>query len=224
MAAALIAVTIAPEISGSRHRTSSASTTSRSAGSGWRPAGTWTSPSWTVWLSTSQPSSASSALASAPAATRAAVSLAEARSSTSRASSKPYFCMPTRSAWPGRGVERTDEGRPGCGDISSVHFGHSVFLISIATGEPNVLPWRMPPRRAISSTSKRIRGPRPKPRRRRANWAWTAASVIGSPAGSPSTMTTRAWPCDSPAVRNLSTPTSLRNRCRTPENSPAQLA
>ena len=26
-----------------------------------------------------------------------------ARSSTSRASSKPYFCMPTRSAWPGRG-------------------------------------------------------------------------------------------------------------------------
>ena len=38
----------------------------------------------------------------APAATRAAVSRALARSSTSRASVKPYFCMPARSAWPGR--------------------------------------------------------------------------------------------------------------------------
>ena len=44
----------------------------------------------------------SSSLATAPAATRAAVSRALARSSTSRASSKPYFCIPARSAWPGR--------------------------------------------------------------------------------------------------------------------------
>ena len=36
--------------------------------------------------------------ASAPAATRAAVSRALARSSTSRASVKPYFCIPARSA------------------------------------------------------------------------------------------------------------------------------
>ena len=49
------------------------------------------------------PMADSSALAQVPAATRAAVSRAEARSSTSRASVKPYFCMPARSAWPGRG-------------------------------------------------------------------------------------------------------------------------
>ena len=42
-------------------------------------------------------------LATRPSATRAAVSRAEARSRIGRASSKPYFCMPTRSAWPGRG-------------------------------------------------------------------------------------------------------------------------
>ncbi len=45
-------------------------------------------------------------MATAPAATRAAVSRAEARSSTSRASVKPYFCMPGRSACPGRGLVR----------------------------------------------------------------------------------------------------------------------
>ena len=36
--------------------------------------------------------------ATAPSATRAAVSRAEARSRIGRASSKPYFCMPARSA------------------------------------------------------------------------------------------------------------------------------
>ena len=41
--------------------------------------------------------------ATRPSATRAAVSRAEARSRIGRASSKSYFCMPTRSAWPGRG-------------------------------------------------------------------------------------------------------------------------
>ena len=42
-------------------------------------------------------------MASAPPATRAAVSRALARSSTLRTSVKPYFCTPARSAWPGRG-------------------------------------------------------------------------------------------------------------------------
>ena len=84
-------------------------------------------------------------MARQPAATRAAVSRAEARSSTSRASSKPYFCMPARSAWPGRGLVRTLEGDPGSGDISSSHLGHSVLAISMATGEPRVRPWRIPP-------------------------------------------------------------------------------
>ena len=41
--------------------------------------------------------------ASSPSATRAAVSRALARSSTGLASWCPYFCIPARSAWPGRG-------------------------------------------------------------------------------------------------------------------------
>ena len=114
-----------------------------------------------MWLTIEIPSWASRSLASVPAATRAAVSRAEARSSTSRASSKPYLCMPGRSAWPGRGWVSTLDGAPGSGDISSVHFGHSVLAISMATGDPSVRPCRMPPTRVISSASKRIRGPRP---------------------------------------------------------------
>ena len=77
-------------------------------------------------------------MASAPAATRAAVSRALARSSTLRASSKPYFCIPTRSAWPGRGWCSGFSVTPGAGDISSCHFGHSVLWITIETGEPSV--------------------------------------------------------------------------------------
>src|SRR6202453_4591963 len=45
----------------------------------------------------------SSRRATSPSATRAAVSRALARSRTGRASSKPYFCIPVRSACPGRG-------------------------------------------------------------------------------------------------------------------------
>ena len=97
-------------------------------------------PSCTTWLRTSIPICCSSSLANVPAATRAAVSRAEARSRTSRASSSPYLSMPERSAWPGRGWVRTFEGRPGLGDISSSHLGHSVLAISMATGEPSVRP------------------------------------------------------------------------------------
>ena len=110
------------------------------------------------------PSRRSSSLATAPAATRAAVSRALARSSTSRASVKPYFCMPARSAWPGRGWVSGAWVAPGAGDISSCHLSertHSVLAISMATGDPRVRPWRMPPRSVISSCSKRMRGPRP---------------------------------------------------------------
>ena len=63
----------------------------------------------------------SNALASAPAATRAAVSRALARSSTSRASVNPYFCMPARSACPGRGCVSGFAVAPGADDISSAH-------------------------------------------------------------------------------------------------------
>ena len=100
-------------------------------------------------------------MAQAPAATRAAVSRAEARSRMSRASVRPYFWMPARSAWPGRGRVSGFSVAPGAGSISLVHFGHSVLPISMATGEPMVRPWRTPPTSVSSSCSKRIRGPRP---------------------------------------------------------------
>ena len=55
-------------------------------------------PIWITWDRIPICKLPRSFLASAPAATRAAVSRALARSSTSRASVKPYFCMPARSA------------------------------------------------------------------------------------------------------------------------------
>ena len=84
------------------------------------------------------------AFATAPSATRAAVSRALARSSTGRASSKPYFCMPTRSAWPGRGrVSGALRARPasssastGSADITVSHLGHSVLPTRTAIGPP----------------------------------------------------------------------------------------
>ena len=56
------------------------------------------SPRPTTWLTTLTPMWERRSLASVPAATRAAVSRADARSRTSRASSNPYFNMPGRSA------------------------------------------------------------------------------------------------------------------------------
>ena len=102
-----------------------------------------------------------------PAATRAAVSRADARSSTSRASVKPYFCMPARSAWPGRTwVSGACVGPSSARtDISFCHLSgsrsHSVFPTSMATGEPSVRPCRTPPMIVTSSCSNRMRGPRP---------------------------------------------------------------
>jgi hypothetical protein len=108
-------------------------------------------------------------LAAAPAATRAAVSRALARSSTGRASAKPYFCMPVRSAWPGRGRVRgtplparaASGSATGSGLITSVHLGHSLLAMRTARGEPRVWPWRSPPSTSSRSSSKRMRLPRP---------------------------------------------------------------
>ena len=91
--------------------------------------------------------------ATRPSATRAAVSRAEARSRTGRASSKSYFCMPTRSACPGRGrvsgalraSASSSTGSTGSADITWSHLGHSVLPISTATGPPCVSPCRTPP-------------------------------------------------------------------------------
>ena len=77
---------------------------SRSAGVGSGPSTASPSPIDTTCETTSAPSTARrNCWATVPSATRAAVSRADARSSTGRASSKPYFCMPARSACPGRG-------------------------------------------------------------------------------------------------------------------------
>ena len=68
-----------------------------------RSAGSTTSPIAETWLASRMPNRPSSCRARLPAATRAAVSRALARSSTSRMSSWPYLIAPARSAWPGRG-------------------------------------------------------------------------------------------------------------------------
>ena len=76
------------------------------ASAGWA---TPTAPMRRTWLPTSIPNAASICRATEQHATRIAVSLADERSMTGRMSgpwggrSKPYFCAPARSAWPGRG-------------------------------------------------------------------------------------------------------------------------
>ena len=108
-------------------------------------------------------------MATRPSATRAAVSRALARSRIGRASSKPYFCMPTRSAWPGRGrvsaalraSASSSTGSTGSADITFSHLGHSVLPTMSATGPPWVSPWRTPPVIVTSSCSNFIRAPRP---------------------------------------------------------------
>ena len=94
-----ISATIAFAASGSRQRTGSASRRATSSGVGMEPYGASAVPIRTTW-DTIRASRACSrnADATAPSATRAAVSRADARSRIGRASSHPYFCMPTRSA------------------------------------------------------------------------------------------------------------------------------
>ena len=103
------------------------------------------------------PSSARNDLQNAPAATRAAVSRALARSKTLRTSSKPYFCAPTRSAWPGRGLVRRFEGSsvPST-PIRSRYFSSNSWLgIVTPMGEPIVRPWRTPVSTSNRSRSRR---------------------------------------------------------------------
>ncbi len=90
--------TIARLDSGSRQRTGSSSTPAKSPNDGVGPSGTFTVPICTTCDRIDTPSAPRNALASAPPATRAAVSRALARSSTLRTSVKPYFWTPTRSA------------------------------------------------------------------------------------------------------------------------------
>src|SRR4051794_1811159 len=209
-----ISSTIATDVSGSAQRTGSASMSDSRSAAGRTPTGVCTAPMATTWLSTAAPSTWSrNALATAPSATRAAVSRALARSSTGRASLNPYFCMPTRSACPGRGrvsgaaraSSASTDSSTGSGAMTCSHFGHSLFPTRTANGEPSESPWRNPPRISTSSCSNDIRAPRPYPARRRVSSAWISAVVMRTPAGTPSSTATRAGPCDSPAVsqRNI---------------------
>ena len=127
---------------------------------------------------TSMPSWASSARATAPAATRAAVSRAEARSSTLRTSPNPYFTAPARSAWPAlrcvigmaflspaSAIAASSEA---CSSVSGsicmtrVQLTQSRFRRSSRIGDPMVRPWRTPPSISARSCSMDVlRAPRP---------------------------------------------------------------
>ncbi|CAB4858273.1 unannotated protein [freshwater metagenome] len=196
------------DVASSKQRNMSASKASTSDGRGrGDPSGTATVAMATVWATVSIPSSARNARATAPSATRVAVSRADARSRTGRASSKSYFCIPVRSACPGRGrvsaaprpLSNT-AGSTGSTLITSVHLGHSVFVIRSATGPPMVSPCRTPPETKTSSASNFIRAPRPYPSRRRARSLRISSNDNGMPDGSPSIIPMSSGPCDSPAV------------------------
>ena len=99
----LISSTIPLEASGSRQRTGEASTSPKSSSARPSGSGARTEPICVTCETISTPRARRNAFASAPPATRAAVSRALARSSTLRMSVKPNFWTPARSAWPGRG-------------------------------------------------------------------------------------------------------------------------
>src|SRR5580658_7693310 len=201
-------------VAGSAQRTGSASMAALSSGPGMRSSGVFVAPMATTWLRISMPSTwLSRRRATSPRATRAAVSRALARSRTGRASVWPNFCMPARSACPGRGlVNGAFLARPascststGSADMTASHLGHSVLAILIATGPPSVRPCRTPAVSSTSSCSKLILAPRPYPARLRARAAARPSVVIRTPEGTPSQIATSARPCDSPAVsqRNM---------------------
>ena len=171
---------MALEASASKQRKGSASRAEASAGVGSAlPSGTRACPTCNVCATSVMPAACSrSASHNAPITTRAAVSRALARSRTFRASSWPYLAMPARSAWPGRGLVRSllraisrsspvpasikrSSRETGSALMTFSHFGHSVFRISTAIGEPRVRPCRTPERMRTSSCSNFCRAPRP---------------------------------------------------------------
>ena len=178
------------------------------------------------------PSSPRIRLATAPAATRAAVSRADARSRMSRASVRRYFSTPTRSAWPGRGRWTLRSSRSpapadgGSGAIAVRQFSQSRFQTSMAMGAPIVSPSRTPARSSARSSSIAIRPPRPYPPcRRRSSGSMSRSATRAKPAGTPSTRDTRPRPWDSPAVLNVnrirgSSPVGSQNRYNGPGSAP----
>ena len=133
-------------VSGSAQRTGSASITLISLAFGKTASSeTLIEPIDKTWLRIVMPTVCSRKFrATAPSATRAAVSRALARSKIARASSRSYFCMPTKSAWPGRGRVKgalrarslISSSGTGSADMTFSHFGHSEFPTWIAIGPP----------------------------------------------------------------------------------------
>ena len=165
---------------------------------------TQTLPIETTCPAISTPTSRNTIRARAPAATRAAVSLALALSRTFRTSRWPYLRTPGRSACPGRAVVRAGIRLPSPSwAIFSRQFSQSRFRRSMATGPPSVLPKRTPERTSTSSLSICMRSPRPYPTCLRASSRLTAPRSKPIPAGNPTTTVTNAGPCVSPAVRKV---------------------
>ena len=137
----------------SRVLTGDASRASRSSGTGNGASSSMPTPPMEMTCATVRMDSACSRkfAATAPKATREAVSRALDLSRMGRASVKPYLRMPVRSACPGRG-RLSGALRPVSGNswssgsalMTSVHLGHSVLPISMEIGEPKVEPWRTP--------------------------------------------------------------------------------
>ena len=119
-----ISRTIAREACSSRQRTGELSTEAKSSGSSARSgSGARTDAICRTWEYTETPSLRRKALHSPPPATRAAVSRAEARSRMLRTSLCLNFCVPTRSACPGRGRWTSSmRSAAGHGDMRSRQF------------------------------------------------------------------------------------------------------
>ena len=110
----------------------------------------------TTWLTMSVPSWQSSCRAIEPIATRAAVSRALARSSTSRISSWPYFTTPARSAWPGtRAGDHRPIGARGVGRLLRlrVHRPLPVLPVLVRNEERD----RRAGRHAVAHAAERLR-------------------------------------------------------------------
>ena len=115
-----------------------------------------------VKLNISTPKWPRSLRATAPAATRVAVSRAEDRSSTFRTSVWPYLSAPARSACPGRSRVTGLGAKPSVeAVISAVQFAWSLFSSTRVTGLPMVNPPRTPLAIRAKSVSIFCRPPRP---------------------------------------------------------------
>ena len=152
-----IAATIRSEAARSAERTSLDSTAAAS-----KVGVDSTSPIARVSLRTSMPTRRKTTFATAPAATRAAVSRALERSMTSRTSSCANLSAPARSACPGR-RRVTAGGGSGTGStlMTRSQFTASRLGMTSATGAPVVRPCRTPPTIDTASRSMRCRAPRP---------------------------------------------------------------